>query len=359
MKAAAQGSAEADAPIDGERLRALVLALVAGARRGLHKSEVRSVLLPLTAHRLTPAQGTAAIERELEALARAGLIAGSGTRLVASAAGRSQAVVFLGVGDGRALPEGGDALLAEMALKALGKARGAQRSKALATRDGLRLAVVQHAYGVVLRGMATPARMRSALAAIALERAFAHQLTPGRLGLSAKAERVLAGQLAQKPRDHGTDKRLIAALAGDHLGSSRTELPALRLRVLQRYLDLPRQRVRGGTEARSSPPTVRPTPRPDLGGFAREVRTHAASSAQGWAGDRKAYISHVWRLLCERRPEWGLSEIEFKCMLAEAHRAGEVLLANADLKDKSSLRDVQDSALVYKNAVFHFVRVDV
>ena len=39
--------------------------------------------------------------------------------------------------------------------------------------------------------------------------------------------------------------------------------------------------------------------------------------------------------------------------------AGEVLLANADLKDKSNLRDLQDSALIYKNAVFHFVRVDV
>ena len=61
----------------------------------------------------------------------------------------------------------------------------------------------------------------------------------------------------------------------------------------------------------------------------------------------------------ERHPEWGLSEIEFKCMLAEAHRAGRLLLANADLKDDGSLRDVAESALAYKNAVFHFVRVDV
>ena len=55
---------------------------------------------------------------------------------------------------------------------------------------------------------------------------------------------------------------------------------------------------------------------------------------------------------------WGLSEIEFKAMLAEAHRAGHVVLANADLKDNENAKDLQDSALIYKNAVFHFIRVD-
>ena len=45
-------------------------------------------------------------------------------------------------------------------------------------------------------------------------------------------------------------------------------------------------------------------------------------------------------------------------MLAEAHRAGSLALANADLKDNSNIKDLQDSAVVYKNAVFHFIRVD-
>ena len=82
------------------------------------------------------------------------------------------------------------------------------------------------------------------------------------------------------------------------------------------------------------------------------------SKAQGWPGNRKAYISHVWQTIRETRAEWGLSEIEFKCMLAEAHRAGSLALANADLKDNSSIKDLQDSAVVYKNTIFHFVRVD-
>jgi hypothetical protein len=45
-------------------------------------------------------------------------------------------------------------------------------------------------------------------------------------------------------------------------------------------------------------------------------------------------------------------------MLAEAHRAGQLALANADLKDKDNIKDVQDSAVSYRNAVFHFIRVD-
>ena len=45
-------------------------------------------------------------------------------------------------------------------------------------------------------------------------------------------------------------------------------------------------------------------------------------------------------------------------MLAEAHRAGVLLLANADLKDGASIADVQASAIVYKNTIFHYVRVD-
>jgi hypothetical protein len=103
------------------------------------------------------------------------------------------------------------------------------------------------------------------------------------------------------------------------------------------------------------PPAAGPL---DLPRFASEVRRCAAGEAQGWSGDRKAYISRVWRSLRQQRPDWGLSEIEFKGLLAEAHRLGQLALANADLKDASDIKDVQDSALSYKNAVFHFIRVD-
>jgi hypothetical protein len=45
-------------------------------------------------------------------------------------------------------------------------------------------------------------------------------------------------------------------------------------------------------------------------------------------------------------------------MLAEAHRSGQLVLATADLKDKSALKELEDSKILYKNTVWHFVRVE-
>ena len=107
-------------------------------------------------------------------------------------------------------------------------------------------------------------------------------------------------------------------------------------------------------------PPARPAAatRPDLAGFANVVQSAASIRAEGWPGNRKAFISHVWSVVQEKHPEWGLTDIEFKAMLAEAHRTGHVVLANADLKDKKSMKDLQDSAVAYKNTVWHFVRVE-
>ena len=69
-------------------------------------------------------------------------------------------------------------------------------------------------------------------------------------------------------------------------------------------------------------------------------------------------MSHVWNELREQRPEWALTEIEFKCMLTEAHRTGLLTLANADLKNKRNLKELQESAISYKNTIWHFIRVN-
>ena len=246
-----------------------------------------------------------------------------------------------------------------------------------------------------IKGAATPSRLREGLAAIALKRAFGDKGTAGlagKLGLSAKAGRLLAAQLSVEPRDFGTDTRLIAALAAEHIGTAAADIGAtargraaqvLRRRAAESHAGqaqageaclgqararadrtraairrCDRQACTHRAGARLAPAMPPAQGRPDLPGFASEVRRHAASQAQGWSGDRKAYISHVWRNIRDKRPDWGLSEIEFKCMLAEAHRAGQLALANADLKDKDNIKDVQDSAVSYRNAVFHFIRVD-
>ena len=342
-----------------DRVRNLVLVRIACALRGATKPEIAADLAPI-ATGLPPAQWRAEVDREIEALEAQGLVTAKSARLEATEAGKAQSAKMLGIkGDfPRVWSELRDVRLIAVALGM--QREPPKRLKALATLDGLRGAIVESAYGLKIKGVATPARLREGLAAIALKRAFGDKGTAGlagKLGLSAKAGRLLAAQLSGEPRDFGTDTRLIAALAAEHIGSVATDIggaarggaaQVLRRRAAESRAGqaqageacLGQGRAAAGSSPRRQPPlrpsSLRPSRRcrssaaamppslgrPDLPGFASEVRRHAASQAQGWSGDRKAYISHVWRNIREKRPDWGLSEIEFKCMLAEAHRAG-------------------------------------
>jgi hypothetical protein len=376
MQAAVLEKPVSTGAFDIDRVRALVLVRVASAGQGVAKADLVGDFAPLAVHRLPAGHWRALIERELAALADAGLVTAKAARIEATEAGLARAAIFLGL-KGNLPRSWGEVRDVRLVAKILGLEReAARRLKALATPDGLRAAILQRAYKLKIKGVPTASRLRSALAAVALERAFGNKVQAGlagKLGLSAKAGRLLAGQLSRRPRDFGTDRRLVAALAAEHVEAAQTDLEALRLALLRRFIEEgesgaakpePKRKPAAPSVARPRPtpvPVAAPVEiavRPDLAGFAQEIRSHAAARAQGWPGDRKAYISHIWHHIRDIRSEWGLSEIEFKAMLAEAHRAGHVVLANADLKDDACAKDLQDSALAYKNAVFHFIRVD-
>jgi hypothetical protein len=391
-----QDSAEAPTPSipteGADSLGSLVLARVAVEAHGLVRTAVAADLAILAGQRPSAPLWRAAVDRAIETLAGAELLVVTPATLEASDAGMAAAADFLGVtGDlPRSWRQVCDLWLIARALR--WPRTPAKRLAALETRDGLRAAVLTQAYGLQIKGVATPARLRKALSATALKRAFGEEAAgwiAGRLRLSARADRLLAAQLLTKPRDFGTDRGLVAALAAESIGAAASDLGSLRVAILRQLFGAleppPRaRRVRRKTSpsqdealppapVKENPappaaveglppapaPCIPPTPQPlDLPRFASEVRRCAASEAQGWSGDRKAYISHVWRNVRETRPEWGLSEIEFKHLLAEAHRSGQLALANADLKDESNIKDVRDSAVVYRNAVFHFIRVE-
>jgi hypothetical protein len=374
MPAAVLETPGASASVDTERLRDIVLVRIASAVRGVSRTDLANDLANFVAHRLSVGRWRTLLDGAIESLTSAGLVGQRAGRIEASEAGLDRASHFLGF-KGH-LPRLWNELRDErLVAAALGLQREpAKRIKALADQDGLRAAIVQRAYGLKIKGVPTASRLRSALAAVALQRAFGNQIKAGlagKTGFSASAGRLLAAQLARQPRDFGTDARLIAALAAEHVGASKTDVAALRLGVLRAFVggdDAKPAPKRAAAPAATKPRLVEPAPaptpvrpaagRPDLEGFVQEVRRQAAGQAQGWPGNRRAYISHVWRHIREQRPDWGVSEIEFKCMLAEAHRAGHVVLANADLKDSKNIKDLQDSAVVFKNAVFHFIRVD-
>lgn len=355
---------------EADRLPGVVLLRIACTAKGMAGATVTDEFAALVSQRA----GRLRVEACIRELLREGLVLESAGKLVATETGHARAVQFLGA-KGPLSPGWSDVRDTKLIARALGlEKEPAKRQKALAKPEGLRAAILQRTYSLKLKGVATPSRLRAALAAVALDRAFGNRTREGfggKLGLSAKAGRLLAGQLASKPRDYSTDARLVAVLAAEAVKAAKTDLASLQVAVLRKFLE--------EAEAR---PALRPVPspvpaakpveapsqqaalplapayRPDLAGFGKAVRDLAVKDAQGWSGNRKAYISHIWRRMREEHAAWGLSEIEFKCMLAEAHRAGHVALANADLKDAKSLKDVQESALVYKNAVFHFVRVE-
>lgn len=267
------------------------------------------------------------------------------------------------------------------------------RLRLLRKPDGLRALIVIAHWQLKIKGQPSAPRIRSALAAKALERAFGSPSTSKsatKADLPAKAARLLASKLSSSGREFGTDSRLIAALAGEAVGARRTDLASLQLAVLRKYLGrseepAARRRLSRGLRNRNSPkqltlaldmpnaattpgvdcavppisvltPELQPGARPDPTAFASAVQEATGETAEGWAGNRKAFISKVWAVIQERHAAWALTEIEFKCMLTEAHRTGLIVLANADLKDKRALKELQDSAVVYKNTVWHYVR---
>lgn len=362
----------------------LVLARIA-CQGGSTRAEVARELGPMIQHKLSPAEVRAAIEAAGAVLLAAGLAEQTRGRWTATDAGRRRAADFLETG-AAGLTTWETVRDIAMVAKALGLGREtAARKNALARPEGLRTLILQKTYGLKGKKNMPDAKLRAQLALVALERAFGNKIKTGfakGAGLPSKAARTLAGQLAVSPREFATDAKLIAQLAADAVGAPQTDPDTLRLALLRRLVSTlldavpaaPRAIEPGSTpRAPSAIPPARllekaandvtpkatgPAPRPGLDEFAAVVRAFAARAAQGWPGNRKAFISRVWDAIRVEKEVWGLSEIEFKCMLTEAHRRGVLALANADLRSKEQRLEIERSATSDRNTIWHYVRVD-
>lgn len=367
------------------------LAAVGGATR----AEAIRDLSFFVQHRLSPGEWRQTAETALGELVTQGLADEKRGRFTATDKGHRRAGDYLLLRKTVSLGPWPEVRDTQLIARALGlEGESTPKLKALGTPEGLRALVVQKAFGLPRRLKTTPARLRGELALAALERAFGNKIKSGLgagTGLSPKAGRALAAQLSRRPREFSTDSRLIATLAAEHVDAAQPTLDVLRAAIMKRFVSeildgasgataqnaelrpQPARPVRAvgvpaGTTHRGNPPPAAndaapsdnppPTVRPDLEEFAAEVQRLSAPVAEGWPGNRKAFISLVWPSIRDGRPEWGLSDIEFKCMLVEAHRAGRLALASADLKNKSNIKDIQDSAISYMNTVWHYVRVE-
>lgn len=352
-------------------LRLIVLARIA-CEEGASRPELAREL----AAYVSGVAGRVAIDTELAQLVRAGYAIETRARFTASAAGLA---CLLGELSLKVLPKTWAELRdIRLVARALGMdGQGAARIKVLADADLLRVEILAQLHGLKLRGPVSAAKVRAGLALVALERAFGNKIKSelaSSADFNAKTARVLAGQLLHKPRDAGTDKRLVALLAAEAVGSGKPDGDALRAALLRRLAGTPaeapkpaaRKVVAAEAAAAVQPVTshepVTPRPsaatRPDLAGFVKIVQTLAGQQSDGWPGNRKAMVSRVFTALASGYAGWGLTLVEFKAMLAECHRTGHLVLATADLKDKSQLDALRDSAISYKNTVWHLIRVE-
>lgn len=344
---------------------------------GATRSEAIADLAPLFSHKLSPGEWRRAAESRIGLLVAAGLVTETRGRLKATDEGVAAAARYLGEA---AKPPATWPTIRDIVLVAKGlglDGERASRLKGLARPEGLRTLILQKSFNLPFKKNVAPAKLRAQLALVALERAFGNKIKTScgkGSAFTAKAGRALAGQLSLNPRDFGTDLKLIAHLAAEQAGAVQLDPDALRAAILRRLgtavmaAEAANEPKVAAVKAAKLPepandrgPAAEPTPatyRPGLAEFAARVQAAARMRAEGWPGSRKAFISHVWQVIRNSEKSWDLSEIEFKCMLAEAHRAGAVALANADLKDKKSRDELESSAIAYKNTVWHFVRVE-
>ncbi|MGI9520299.1 MAG: hypothetical protein ACR2PG_01505 [Hyphomicrobiaceae bacterium] len=359
-------------------LQSLMLCRIASST-GATRNDLCRDLNPITSHRLSPSELRQGVDDGLDSLIAKDLVAVQRLRMMLTEAGRAATIDFLRC---KTLPQVWNEMRdTRLTAVALGMTKVSERRIDMLSRpDGLRVAILQSAYGIPGKRQPSFARLRSALALIALERAFGNKIKSGFAAgksLSANAGRSLAGQLARRPRDFGTDNRLIAALAAEACGALQTDTATLRTAVLRNHFSRQlgemasvSRRPSGATEVLLSEgeqsvtedeltgahPSV-PNERPDLQGFASVVVAAAKHRGHGWGDTQKAFVCQVWEEVSRSNPEWCINEVQFKAMLVEAHRTGHIKLATADLRSKSHARELHQSAITYKNTVWHYVRV--
>lgn len=353
------------------------LVLLRVAAGGATRADLQRDLAALVAPRVSGTQFRRAAELAIGSHVGRNLVTEARGRLSVTAAGTVAAAALIVPGRlaSGAWTEVRDALV----LKGIGIGPTTSTSKALQRVESLSALVLQRHFGLSTTRVLSPTDLRAALAIVALERAFGNKIKTGLnkgAGLPAKAGRLLAAQLCKSPREFSSDGKLVLTLAGDVASTQDVSLEGLKLALLRRLTNVTETEAGGAAAPRrasaqpikpdndatplpdSAPPPVPIAVPPDMREFCRAVLAAARPISEGWPGNRKAFISLVWRAIRHGRPDWGLSEIAFKGMLAEAHRCGHIELVGADLKEGRDPKMLEDSRILYKNTIWHFVRVE-
>lgn len=357
-------------------LRDVLLVRIASAgEAGMTRAMLRGDIEPIVEHRLTASEWRRSLDELLFILLTEGLVVTHRMRLTTTEQGRAAASRFLGV----PLParaewaEVRDVLLVGRALGL--EVAAAMRRRKLESAHGLRGAILEHSFGLPASKSVTVQGLRDTLARKAASKTPAAAMRGKPASSKTLRSRRAVERLLRRPREFASDAALLAELAAEQVGAQETSVPSLRKAILRKLIGRPAapsdpvmpERAAQSKGVRPPAGTIEPRPAAtdtmapppiDPDQFQHEVLRIARACADGWPGNRRAYIAQVWSRLGTARPEWGLTSETFKSLLVEAHKAGKLTLTYADLRSKDTIELVQASAVRDRHNEWHFVRVD-
>ncbi|HET6883756.1 MAG TPA: hypothetical protein VFI31_26625 [Pirellulales bacterium] len=264
-----------------------------------------------------------------------------GKTIILTDAGRRRALDFLGIAE---LPPKvtWTSIQSDFLLPlAMNLPAGSSEAVALKAAWPLKLSILSRAKQIKCR---PGARAKNILAAIAWK------LLGVESDADFTAENVIQQLGFRRPPKKMTADKVLTALAAAAVGTAKTGAADLRAAAIRHWLL---------AAATNETQAVKNTAAPGgtLEAFASQVIEAARRCpAEARFGDNKVFISHVWRQL-NGGPAAALDLTAFKQKLLDANRDGLVQLSRADLVEAMNPTDVQESATIYDNATFHFVRI--
>lgn len=219
--------------------------------------------------------------------------------------------------------------------------------KEIATADGLRAAILKHAFALPIEDFPTLTQARNAL--------LWQQLCDP--AIAAKLQERLP-TLRRQPFNQGT---VMSALLNELLQASKPlpwekALPQLIAKITNARRTAPdelRNAILRQALAAPEPPAVLSDSE-----FAQATKKAAIATQGGRLGDYKVFISRVWETLQQQRPDLQLSLAEFKQWLLKANQQRLLTLSRADMAYALNADDVSASEISHMNSTFHFIRLD-
>lgn len=324
---------------DVVRLGELALAWLSTRAEGRGpRGDLARALKPFVESWWTAGEWSGRLDELLAGLEREGLISASGRNAFAlTPEGRRRAFAALGV---ERLPRGTtwrQVKARHLMSLALGLKPERETLERLGDADGLVAALISREHKLAPSKAPTLAQARDRLLwrqlGLESERPFTLEAVRA----------VLLGRVLRSSREHPSKValRLLAARAS---GARRADPEELRLATVRGWL----------APAAQGQPAAEPVAVKGGGleDFAQRVLEAARASTTGKFGERRVFISHVYRAL---RAALSVDEPTFKQRLLEANRARLLTLARADLVDVMDPADVAASEIRYLGATFHFI----